>query len=328
MDTLTKKVAKVSRGFSYTYYASTASSGKPTILLLHGWPDHAALWEDLATRYLIPQGYGVIIPDCLGHGDTSKPTDPEVFNSAGLTGDFIEVLDAEHVETVISSGHDWGAGLAHRFYVFHPERCSGLIMLNFPASPPPQGPIVMDQLAPAMIQAIGYFTGWYWALFSDPVAGPALLNEHAESLFTALHAEPIEWMNTLCAKDGLKTWLEQDKKGPVQDYATNQMRENFINRIKRDGFESSLCYYRSLLDGRFYEQDSRLPAERYKINVPYLFFAGTQDVVCRAQGIEAVKSLGLAPHLTVKELDAGHWCMLAKPDEVGTYFLEWLRDNC
>ncbi|KAL6694250.1 Alpha/Beta hydrolase protein [Trichoderma pleuroticola] len=307
MDTLTKKTIKVSRGFSYTYYASTASSGKPTILLLHGWPDHAALWEDLATRHLIPQGYGAIIPDCLGYGNTSKPTDPVVFNSVGLTGDFIEILDA--------------------LLCFHPERCSGLTMLNFPASPPPQGPIVMDQLAPAITQAIGYFTGWYWALFSDPVAGPALLNEHAESLFTALHAEPIEWMNTLCAKDGLKAWLEQDKKGPVQDYATNQMRENFLNRMKRDGIESSLCYYRSLLDGRFYKQDSRLPAERYKIDVPYLFIAGTQDVVCRAQGIEAVESLGLAPHLTVKKLDAGHWSMLAKPDEVGMYFLEWLRDN-
>ncbi|UKZ54305.1 hypothetical protein TrVGV298_008113 [Trichoderma virens] len=213
------------------------------------------------------------------YGDTSKPTNPEAFNSSGLTSDFIDILDAEQIEKVVSSGHDWGAGLAHRFYLFHPERCSGLIMLNFPASPPPQGPIVMDQLAPAMIKSIGYFTGWYWSLFSDPVAGPTLLSQHTESLFTALHAEPMEWMNTLCAKDGLKQWLEQDKKGPVQKYATSQMRENFMKRMTKDHLESSLCYYRSLLDGRFYEQDSRLPAERYKIDVPYLFVAATKDVM-------------------------------------------------
>lgn len=327
MDTLKKKTVTTSRGFSYTYYTSTPLNGKPTILLLHGWPDHAAVWEDLVTRHLIPQGYGVLIPDCLGHGDTAKPIDSKVFNSVGLTGDFIDILDAEQVEKVISSGHDWGADLAHRFYVFHPDRCSGLIMLNYPAPPPPQGPIVMDQLAQVMIKSIGYFPGWYWALFSDPVIGPTLLNQHTESLFTALHAEPMEWMNTLCAKDGLKSWLEQDRKGPVQDYATNQMREQFIKRMQKDSFASSLCYYQSLLDGGFYEEDSRLPTERYKIDVPYLFVAGTQDVVCRAQGIKDVESLGLAPHLTVRKLDAGHWCMLAKPDEVGKYFLEWLGDN-
>ncbi|KAL6884433.1 Alpha/Beta hydrolase protein [Trichoderma evansii] len=327
MNTLKKKTVTTSRGFSYTYYTSTSLNGKPTILLLHGWPDHAALWEDLATRHLTPQGYGVIIPDCLGHGDTSKPTDPDVFNSVGLTGDFIDILDAEHVEKVVSSGHDWGSGLAHRFYVFHPKRCSGLITLNYPASPPPQGPIVMDQLAQAMIRSIGYFPGWYWTLFSDPAIGPALLNQHTESLFTALHAEPMEWMNTLCAKDGLKSWLELDKKGPVQEYATNQMREQFIKRMEKDGYESSLCYYQSLLKGGFYEQDSRLPAERYKIDVPYLFIAGKQDVVCRPQAIKDVESLGLVPRLTVKELDVGHWCMLAKPEEVGKYFVEWLGDN-
>lgn len=327
METLTKKTVQTSRGFFYTYYTSISSGGKPTILLLHGWPDHAALWEDLATSYLIPKGYGVIIPDCLGYGDSSKPTDPEVFNSTGLTGDFIDILDAEHVDKVICSGHDWGAGLAHRFYAFHPERCSGLIMLNFPASPQPQGPVIMDELAPTMTKLIGYFPGWYWSLFGDPVNGPALLNQRVESLFTALHAEPMAWMNTLCAQDGLKGWLEQDKKGFVQEYATSQMREDFIKRMTRDGFESSLCYYRSMLDGGFYEQDSRLPAERYKINVPYLFVAGTQDVVCLAQGIKQVENLGLVPHLTVREVDAGHWSMLAKPDEVGNFFVEWLGDN-
>lgn len=327
MDTLAKKSVQTSRGFIYTYYSLPSTKEKPTILLLHGWPDHAALWEDLATRHLVPEGYGVIIPDCLGHGDSSQPTDPAVFNSIGLTNDFTDILDAEHVEKVISCGHDWGAGLAQRFYNYHPERCSGLITLNVPASPRPETPVVLEELAVAMTKLIGYFPGWYWALFSDPVAGPALLNHHTESLFTALHAEPEAWMSTLCAKDGLKTWLEQDKKGPVQEYATSQMREDFIKRMAQDGFESPLCYYRALLNGHFFDQDKQLPEERYKIDVPYLFIAGTQDVVCRPQGIEQVEKLGLAPKLTVRELDAGHWCMLAKPKKVGQIFVEWLGNN-
>jgi soluble epoxide hydrolase/lipid-phosphate phosphatase len=48
------------------------------------------------------------------------------------------------------------------------------------------------------IKLLSYFPGWYWYLFSDPVDGPTLLGQHIESLFTALHAEPAAWMDTLC----------------------------------------------------------------------------------------------------------------------------------
>ncbi|EGR51307.1 uncharacterized protein TRIREDRAFT_57045 [Trichoderma reesei QM6a] len=327
MDNLIRKTVKTSRGFLYTYYTSQSSNGKPTAFLLHGWPDHAPLWEDLATNHIIPKGYGVIIPDCLGFGDSSKPTRPEDFHSVGLTGDLRDILDAENVDQVVVSGHDSGAGLAHRFYAYHPERCSGLFIFNVAASPQPQRPFSLEEWASMSMESMGYFPAWYWYLFCDPLLGPSLLNQHAESLFTALHAEPKAWMTTLCAEDGLKAWLKQDKKGPVQQYATDEMRLRFIKRMTRDGFESPLCYYRSKRDGRFDEQDSRLPADRYKIKVPYLFVAGTQDVVCRPEAIETVEKLGLVPQLTVRQVDAGHWCMLAKPDEVGKLVVEWLDDT-
>jgi soluble epoxide hydrolase/lipid-phosphate phosphatase len=98
MNTLIKKTAHTSRGFTYTYYISREWAGKPAILLLHGWPDHAAMWEGLAVKHLVPAGYGLIIPGCLGYGGSSKPTNPQAYNPVGLTNDFIEILDVEHVE--------------------------------------------------------------------------------------------------------------------------------------------------------------------------------------------------------------------------------------
>jgi pimeloyl-ACP methyl ester carboxylesterase len=76
MDTLTKKTITTKRGFEYTYYVSPAAAGKPTLLLHHGFPDQANEWEQLITNHLKPAGYGVIAPDLLGYGGTSKPTDP------------------------------------------------------------------------------------------------------------------------------------------------------------------------------------------------------------------------------------------------------------
>lgn len=61
-----------------------------------------------------------------------------------------------------------------------------------------------------------------------------------------------------------------------QPYATERMRDEFLKRMTRDGFESPLCYYRSRVDGRFDEQDSQLAADQFRIKVPYLFVAGTQ----------------------------------------------------
>jgi soluble epoxide hydrolase/lipid-phosphate phosphatase len=161
MEILIKKTTHTSRGFTYTYFVSRASAGKSTILLLHGWPDHAAMWEDLAVKHLVPAGHGLIIPDCLGYGGSSKPTDPQAYNPVGLTNDFIEILDVENVEKVISSGHDWGAGMAQRFYNYRPECCAGLIMLNMPVSPRPENPIVLEKLASVTIKSLGYFPGWY-----------------------------------------------------------------------------------------------------------------------------------------------------------------------
>jgi len=97
--------------------------------------------------------------------------------------------------------------------------------------------------------------------------------------------------------------------------------------MRRDGFRASLCYYRALVTGLMYEQDKELPGERYKVNVPYLFVAGILDVVCRPQGIERAMALGLTPNLTMKEVDAGHWCMLAKPKEIRDIFAKWLGDT-
>lgn len=328
MDTLSKKSLQTSRGFTYTYYVSKALAQKPTVLLLHGWPDSAKLWEDLATNHLIPAGYGTIIPDCLGFDGSDKPTNPRDYNILGLTNDYSEILDTEKVDRVICTGHDIGAFVTSRFYVFRPERCLGMITLNIPHQPKSQGRFDLDAMSPLMKKALGYFPFEYFHLYSDPINGPALLGNHIESLFTALHPkDPFFRLQVNCAPDGIKNWLEQDKKGPVQAYATEKMRQDFIARMSRDGFVAPLCYYRAAVEGIQYEPEKDMPAERYIVNVPYLAITATEDVVCVPQMIDQPKAMGLLPHLTEEKLDVGHWSMHAAPKEVGEICVKWLNEN-
>jgi soluble epoxide hydrolase/lipid-phosphate phosphatase len=108
MEKLERKTLTTTRSLQYTYYVSPPSNTNlPTVLLLHGWPDDAHMWSDLINNHLLPAGYGVLAPDCLGYSGTSKPTTTSSYNSEGMSADLCEILDAEHLPKVISLGHDW-----------------------------------------------------------------------------------------------------------------------------------------------------------------------------------------------------------------------------
>jgi soluble epoxide hydrolase / lipid-phosphate phosphatase len=108
MEQLKRRTHTTSRSLQYTYYVSSPSKPSlPTVLLLHGWPDDAHMWSDLISNHLLPAGYGVLAPDCLGYSGTSKPTTTSSYNSESMSADLCEILAAEHISKVISLGHDW-----------------------------------------------------------------------------------------------------------------------------------------------------------------------------------------------------------------------------
>lgn len=111
MDAAKYKTTGTSRGFTYQYYFSTARQGKPTLLFCHGFPSTNKHWEKIAS-FFEKEGYGIIVPDMLGYGGTSKPLEPEAYIASGLTKDLVEILDAENIEQAVIVGHDWYARLA------------------------------------------------------------------------------------------------------------------------------------------------------------------------------------------------------------------------
>ena len=47
------------------------SGAGPTVLLLHGWPDTSALWDDVVSS-LVAAGYRVAAPDLRGCGQSEQ----------------------------------------------------------------------------------------------------------------------------------------------------------------------------------------------------------------------------------------------------------------
>lgn len=109
MDALQEKQLQVKRGFNYRYFVSSHyNASNPVLLLLHGWPDNANLWQ-YVLPYLLPLNCKIVVPDLLGYARTTKPTDLKAYNYRLMCQDMLDVLAAEGIEdNVITIGHDFG----------------------------------------------------------------------------------------------------------------------------------------------------------------------------------------------------------------------------
>ena len=92
MDSYPQSQLKTSRGFTYNYMHVRASSpNSQTILFLHGFPSSVFHWRH-QIKYFSQRGYGVIAPELLGYGKSSKPLDEQAYTGKGMSDDVKEIL--------------------------------------------------------------------------------------------------------------------------------------------------------------------------------------------------------------------------------------------
>lgn len=111
---------------AYTYLEG--SPDKPVLTLLHGKNFNGDYWAPTA-RYLHSLGYGVLIPDQIGFGKSSKPEQYQ-YSFAVLASHTRALLAKLDIERVIVVGHSMGGMLASRFALMYPGITERLILLN------------------------------------------------------------------------------------------------------------------------------------------------------------------------------------------------------
>ncbi|WP_405584005.1 SDR family oxidoreductase [Streptomyces sp. NBC_01190] len=85
------------------------SAARPTVVLLHGYPDSKEVWSRVAG--LLADRYHVVLYDVRGHG-RSEPPEPlrGGFTLEKLTEDFLAVAEAVSPDRPVHLvGHDWGS---------------------------------------------------------------------------------------------------------------------------------------------------------------------------------------------------------------------------
>ena len=94
------------RGFRYTYYHSRPSGDHPTLFFIHGFPSTSDGWCKQIEHFQ-PLGYGIIAPDMLGSGRSSRPLEVDDYRLNLVASDMVEIMQAEGLEEVVGIGHDW-----------------------------------------------------------------------------------------------------------------------------------------------------------------------------------------------------------------------------
>ena len=104
------------------------SENMPVVVLMHGKNFNGAYWETTA-KFLHQQGYGVLMPDQIGFGKSSKPEGYQYsFSQLALNTSLL--MDELGIQDAIVLGHSMGGMVASRFALTYPERVARLILLN------------------------------------------------------------------------------------------------------------------------------------------------------------------------------------------------------
>jgi pimeloyl-ACP methyl ester carboxylesterase len=122
-----------------------AGTGRPLLLLLHGFPELAYSWRKIMPP-LASAGYHVVAPDQRGYGRTTGGEgadggDPADFRMLRLVRDVIGLLPALGQRAAAAViGHDFGAPVAAWCALLRPDLFPALVLMSAPfAGPPTRG---------------------------------------------------------------------------------------------------------------------------------------------------------------------------------------------
>ena len=336
--------------------------GRPTLLLLHGFPELAWSWRRVMPR-LAEAGYHVVAPDQRGYGRTTG-WDPRFdgdlasFRQLSLAQDIVELVFAlglSGVRAVI--GHDFGSSVAAHCALVRPDLFRALVMMSAPfaGTPPAQAPAPARPARDlgAALAALTPPRKHYQWYYSGPDAAPDMLGAPQglhDFLRAYYHAKSADWAGN---RPHRLTGWSADQLAQLPDYYVMPLAATmpaacaplmptraeieacawlpdadlavYARAFAETGLQGGLNWYRCVTNGMT-GKDLRLFAGR-QIEVPAAFIAGAADwgVFQSPGAFEAMQTRACADFRGATLIEgAGHWVQQEQPDATAEALLAFL----
>lgn len=258
----------------------TASRPRPTVLLVHGYPDSAEVWSRVAP-HLAKRAF-VIAYDVRGAGRSTAPRGTSAYALHHLVDDLVSVLQAfSPDEAVHLVGHDWGA--LQGWEAVGSDLLQGRIASYCAGTP-----------------SLDHAGSWFHQRLrsGSPRALAQVVSQMFGSAYMAVFQIPVlpdlAWRHVLGRR--WPAFLERTEGIRVAPTATQAA----------DG-EHGLSLYRANVLPRL-----RRPRPRV-IEIPVQLMVMRRDPYVPARVFEPVADT--TPNLSRFELDAGHWAPLSHAQE-------------
>ena len=179
-------------------YARDYAGAGPAFVLMHGFPDHLGIYDELVP-FLVAAGRRVVTFDFLGFGQSAK-SPGATYGFAQQRGDLETVVEQLALGRIVPVAHDASGPAAVNFTLEHPAQVAALHLLNSayddarPTLWPEMITLFADPNLRALSQAVarspaqfGWLLGWQAAKFGASL--PLAQRAHFDQVTGALIAD-------------------------------------------------------------------------------------------------------------------------------------------
>ncbi|WP_405907731.1 SDR family oxidoreductase [Streptomyces sp. NBC_00828] len=270
---------------------------RPTVVLVHGYPDSKEVWAEVAGR--LSERFHVVLYDVRGHGRSSAPQPLRGgFTLEKLTDDFLAVVDAVSPDKPVHLvGHDWGSVQSWEFVTV--ARTEGRIASFTSMSGP----------------SLDHFGHWIKQRVKRPTPRRVgqLLGQGAKSWYVYLLHTPVlpelAWRGPLG-----KLWpkiLQRVEKVPSDGYPTPSLPSDAAH---------GAWLYRDNVRARL----SRPRTDAYA-HAPVQLVTPLGDAFLSEHLYDELEQW--APGLVRRTLPAKHWVPRTRPDQLAAWITEFVHAN-
>ncbi|MFB6558395.1 SDR family oxidoreductase [Streptomyces sp. NPDC056400] len=297
MDLAGARERRVSTGGVELCVVELGETGRPTVLLVHGYPDSKEVWSEVAER--LATRFHVVLYDVRGHGRSTAPQPLRGgFTLEKLTDDFLAVADAVSPDRPVHLvGHDWGSVQGWEFATV--ARTEGRIASFTSMSGP----------------SLDHFGHWIKKRMTRPTprAAAQLLGQGAKSWYVYMLHTPVlpelAWRGPLG-----KRWpamLQRIEKVPAGSYPTASLPSDAAH---------GAWLYRDNVRPRM-----RRPRPDAYAHVPVQLITPTGDAFLSERLYDGLERW--APDLLRRTLPAKHWVPRTRPDQLAAWITEFVNDR-